>query len=38
MKKSKKITITLLGVIGVMMYYKREIHRWYFVNVEGNPI
>lgn len=38
MNKSKKITITLLGIMGVLMYYKREVHRWYFENVEGKPI
>lgn len=38
MNKAKRITLTVIGVMGILMYWRRDMHRWYFVNVEGRPI
>jgi hypothetical protein len=38
MNLTKRITITTIGIIGVLMYFKRDIHKWYYVNVGKQPI
>lgn len=38
MNRTKKLTITAVGIVGFLMYFKRDIHRWWHLNVEGLPI
>lgn len=35
MKLSSKVAYTLVGAIGLTLYYKREIDRWWHVNVRN---
>ncbi len=38
MNKTKRVTITAVGIIGFLLYFKRDIHRWYYVNIQKQPI
>ena len=38
MNTSKKVGIACVGVIGFLMYFKRDLHMWYYVNVQKQPI
>lgn len=38
MNNKKRVSFCLTGVIGLIMYFKRDIHRWYFLNIDGKPL
>lgn len=35
MDKSKRIVFTIVGAIGTIMYFKRDIHKFHHVYIEG---
>ena len=37
MNTSKKVGIAFVGTIGFLMYFKRDLHRWYYINVQKLP-
>lgn len=38
MNLTKRATVAAIGVIGFVMYFKRDIHRLHYVYVRGLPI
>ena len=38
MNNKKRVSFYLAAAVGLLMYYKRDIHKWYYVNIEKKPI
>lgn len=38
MERKHKVTMTILGILGGFLYFKREIHQAYYVHIQGNSL
>lgn len=37
MNLRKRVMFTFVGVLGALIYFRRDMHRWYYINVEKKP-
>lgn len=37
MNLRKRVMFTFVGVLGGLIYFRRDMHRWYYINVERKP-